>query len=155
MCIRDSIDIDGYKYRLKKEDNATFSYQFSNVQKETDFKLFSAGINSEDYKLDVLKKPNIAGFDIKLDYPAYTQRKDESLSNIGDLVLPLGTTVNWVFNAQHTESIDMKFSDNKDFLSAERFSDNLFSYKKRALSCLLYTSPSPRDATLSRMPSSA
>ena len=25
----------------------------------------------------------------------------------------------------------------------------------RALSCLLYTSPSPRDATLSRMPSSA
>ena len=25
----------------------------------------------------------------------------------------------------------------------------------RAVSCLLYTSPSPRDATLSRMPSSA
>ena len=27
--------------------------------------------------------------------------------------------------------------------------------KERAFSCLLYTSPSPRDATLSRMPSSA
>ena len=26
---------------------------------------------------------------------------------------------------------------------------------KRGLTCLLYTSPSPRDATLSRMPSSA
>ena len=26
---------------------------------------------------------------------------------------------------------------------------------KRMLTCLLYTSPSPRDATLSRMPSSA
>ena len=31
------------------------------------------------------------------------------------------------------------------------FGDNLF----RDWSCLLYTSPSPRDATLSRMPSSA
>ena len=127
------IDIDGYKYRLKKEDNATFSYQFSNVQKETDFKVFSAGVNSEGYKLDVLKKPNIAGFDIKLDYPAYTKRKDESLANIGDLVVPIGTNVSWVFNAQHTEGIELKFSDTKDFLSAERFSDNLFSYKKRAL----------------------
>ena len=27
--------------------------------------------------------------------------------------------------------------------------------KDKSLSCLLYTSPSPRDATLSRMPSSA
>ena len=27
--------------------------------------------------------------------------------------------------------------------------------KRQAITCLLYTSPSPRDATLSRMPSSA
>ena len=27
--------------------------------------------------------------------------------------------------------------------------------RRKALNCLLYTSPSPRDATLSRMPSSA
>lgn len=127
------IDIDGYKYRLKKEDNSTFSYQFSNVQKETDFRLFSTGVNSENYKLDVLKKPNIAGFDIKLNYPAYTKRKDESLANIGDLVVPLGTTIDWVFNAQNTEVITMKFSDNKEMKDAERFSDDLFTYKKRAL----------------------
>ena len=30
---------------------------------------------------------------------------------------------------------------------------NLMKYREKA--CLLYTSPSPRDATLSRMPSSA
>ena len=29
------------------------------------------------------------------------------------------------------------------------------NYTKNVMSCLLYTSPSPRDATLSRMPSSA
>ena len=34
--------------------------------------------------------------------------------------------------------------------------DRLAYWQKQALeSCLLYTSPSPRDATLSRMPSSA
>ena len=30
-----------------------------------------------------------------------------------------------------------------------------FQREARAMACLLYTSPSPRDATLSRMPSSA
>ena len=33
--------------------------------------------------------------------------------------------------------------------------DDLLDGKARAATCLLYTSPSPRDATLSRMPSSA
>ena len=33
--------------------------------------------------------------------------------------------------------------------------DNIAKYYSMNISCLLYTSPSPRDATLSRMPSSA
>ena len=35
------------------------------------------------------------------------------------------------------------------------FSGPLLTYKKLYLGCLLYTSPSPRDRTRSRMPSSA
>eukprot|EP00830_Metopus_es_P015219 TRINITY_DN4315_c0_g1_i1.p3 TRINITY_DN4315_c0_g1~~TRINITY_DN4315_c0_g1_i1.p3 ORF type:complete len:111 (-),score=37.00 TRINITY_DN4315_c0_g1_i1:10-342(-) len=35
------------------------------------------------------------------------------------------------------------------------FEEELDDYKKKYQNCLLYTSPSPRDATLSRMPSSA
>ena len=35
------------------------------------------------------------------------------------------------------------------------FPKNLNHYKSSIITCLLYTSPSPRDATLSRMPSSA
>ena len=33
--------------------------------------------------------------------------------------------------------------------------NNPFLFDELSISCLLYTSPSPRDATLSRMPSSA
>ena len=39
------------------------------------------------------------------------------------------------------------------FFSYNRF--NLISFFDKDHGCLLYTSPSPRDATLSRMPSSA
>lgn len=127
------IDIDNYHYRLTKEAPNVFSYTFSNVQKETDFQLFSSGVKSEDYKLNVLKKPNILGFDIKLDYPAYTQRKDEEISNIGDIVVPIGTKLDWVFNSENTDHIAVRFSGNDKLIDAERFDDELFTYKKRAL----------------------
>jgi len=50
----------------------------------------------------------------------------------------------------------------EDVKQAEPAGDDLRDYRNksvgtrlRVISCLLYTSPSPRDATLSRMPSSA
>ena len=43
-------------------------------------------------------------------------------------------------------------NENNDFQYAR---ENLYHIIERGRDCLLYTSPSPRDATLSRMPSSA
>ncbi len=127
------IDIDNYQYRLTKEAPNQFTYRFNNVQKEVAFFLFSSGVESEDYTLDVLKKPNVAGFDVKLDYPAYTQRKDEEFSSIGDLVVPVGTNIDWVFNALNTDGIQIRFSGSDETAEATRFSEGLFTYKKRAM----------------------
>ena len=127
------IDIDNYHYRLNKDSANVFSYRFSNVQKETDFKIFSTGVESQDYKLNVLKKPNILGFEVELDFPGYTGRKDEKVDNIGDVVVPIGTNINWVFNSQNTDEVGIKFSSNPKLKVATRFSDELFTYKKRAM----------------------
>jgi hypothetical protein len=48
----------------------------------------------------VLRKPNILSFSTKLNFPAYIGRANEELSNVGDLVVPQGTNIGWVFNAQ-------------------------------------------------------
>ena len=48
-----------------------------------------------------------------------------------------------------TVNLDIKY------ISAGKLGDNLIGKVEVLKSCLLYTSPSPRDATLSRMPSSA
>ncbi len=124
------IDIDNYHYRLTKDLANQFSYKFSNVQKNTDFKVFSSGVNSKEFTLDVMKKPNILGFDVSLDFPAYTQRTDKSITNIGDLVIPAGTKIDWVFNAQNTDNISIRFSQSDGVVPAERFDNELFTYKK-------------------------
>ena len=127
------IDVDDYQYRMTKTGPGTFTYTFNGVQKETDFRIFSGLVETERYALNVLKKPNILGFEIKLDYPAYTGRKDETLANIGDLVVPIGTKLDWVFNSQYTDQLSLAFSGNADEIATERFSDELFTYQKRAL----------------------
>ncbi|MBK8704479.1 MAG: DUF4175 domain-containing protein [Saprospiraceae bacterium] len=132
------IEIEDYQYRLTKENANRFTYRFSNVQKDVEFKLFSSGIESEDLTLNVLEKPNMQGFDVKLNYPAYTQRKDESLQNIGDLVVPQGTQIDWIFNAQFTDQINMLFSSQGKTQAAKRFSDELFTFQKKALKDEIY-----------------
>lgn len=127
------IDVDNIQYRLTKGDAGTFSYRFSNVQKNTDFRLFSSGITSKDYTLEVLKKPNITGFDVKLDFPGYTGRKDEELKSIGDVVVPIGTQISWVFNAENTDNIVIRFGGEQEPAATKRFSDELFTFKKKAL----------------------
>jgi len=127
------IDVDNYTYRLTKEAPDRFVYRFSNVQKDVEFELSAATVRSEAYTLDVLEKPNILGFEVKLDYPGYTGRKDESLNSVGDFVIPEGTNIDWIFNALHTDDIRIAFSgDQLRKQQVKRFSDDLFTFKKRA-----------------------
>jgi hypothetical protein len=127
------INVDNYQYRLKKEAPNRFSYQFKNVQKDVNFRLFSSGVESKKYQLNVLKKPNVLGFDVKLAYPAYTQRKNEELSSVGDIVVPVGTNIDWVFKAENTDDIKIRFAGEEASEEAKRFAQGLFSFKKRAM----------------------
>jgi len=124
------IELDGYKYRLNKVDANTFTYLFSNVQKKMSFNLAASTVNSETYDLDVLLKPNITGFDVKMDYPNYIGRKDETISNIGDFVIPVGTNLNWMFNSLNTDDISIKFSDKAQKVQANRNDESRYSYNQ-------------------------
>ena len=126
------IDLGNVQYRLSKDAPNQFSYTFTNVQKDTEFKLFAGGVESVDYTLSVVRRPNILSFNVKLNFPEYIGRSAEELSNVGDLVLPQGTNVNWVFNAQYTDNLNLRFGSDAAAAS-KRFDDELFSFNRRAL----------------------
>ena len=127
------IDIDDFQYRLEKQENNTFSYTFKNVQKDTDFRIFSGFVTTDNQTLDVLEKPNIADFVVKLDYPSYTGYKDEILDNLGDLSIPQGTKATWLFNTLNTDDIALKFNSKKEAIVADRKQENSFSYAQRLM----------------------
>ncbi|MBK7872393.1 MAG: hypothetical protein IPJ74_17805 [Saprospiraceae bacterium] len=126
------INVDNVEYRLTKEAPDVFTYRFSNVQKNTEFRLFAGEVRSKEFELEVKKKPNVTGFEVKLDYPGYIGRKDEALNSVGDLVVPMGTKIDWIFNAENTDNIFIQFAG-QNRLEVKRFSDDLFTFKKQAM----------------------
>lgn len=132
------IDVDDYKYKLKKVDDNTFTYKLNKVAKDTRFHFFASRFTSNSYDVSVLKKPNLIGFDVRLDYPAYTGRKDEIVSNIGDLVIPAGTNISWTFESQNTDEVAVNFSNNPKTDILKRTGKQRFNLNKRLLKDVSY-----------------
>ena len=77
------------------------------------------------------------------------------MENISSKVLVVDENLNFVFASNEAEAFLLFDSKNSEGKGVE----NIFSEKPSNMfelkSCLLYTSPSPRDNRVSRMPSSA
>ncbi len=130
---------NNFPRKLKKKSNSQFSYQFKKVQKDLEFELVSGGVRSKKYKIKVIPKPVITSFSASLDYPSYVGKKDEILNNTGDMVLPVGTKVNWNFEAENTDFINIRFHKKEDIIKTTRKDEALFAYQQKVMSEDRYT----------------
>ena len=99
------INIEGNVYRMRQMDKTHYSYQFKTVQRSCDFHLEAAGVTSTQYRLNVFPKPAVVDFRVLLSYPAYTLKLQETLLNEGDLVVPQGTSVRWLFQTKDVDTL--------------------------------------------------
>ncbi|KQB98731.1 DUF4175 family protein [Pedobacter sp. Hv1] len=90
-------------YKLEKENISHFNYTFKNVQKNKSLRFFGGGVNSASFVISVKPRPSLLNMSAQLVYPAYLNRKSEEVNNVGDLLIPEGTKVNWKL---HTENSD-------------------------------------------------
>ncbi|MDX2173344.1 MAG: DUF4175 family protein [Bacteroidota bacterium] len=131
------IDVNGVEYKLEKENNASFSYTFKNIQKTTDFQFSAAGFNSKEYELSVLPKPSLQQFNLQIIYPAYLNKTNENIANTGDLQLPQGTKVNWIFNTKNTDKLQLRFSDS--LVLPQKNTENQFQFSRKFMQSNSYT----------------
>ena len=131
------IETNGIEYKLEKEDNSHFYYTFTNVQNSIDFQLSAAGFLSKPYKLNVLPKPSIVQFNLQLVYPSYLNKTNETISNTGDLQIPQGTKVNWVFNTRNADELRLTFTDSS--ARPQRSKEDQFTYSRKFFNSTAYT----------------
>lgn len=99
------LQFQGQSILMQQDQPGLFSYTLQKVAKSGDFYFTAAGYNSRSYTLEILQKPLIKQFKVAVNYPDYTGRKDDILENIGDIIAPEGTSLQWVFQTEHTDEV--------------------------------------------------
>lgn len=135
--------VDEAKYRLDKVNNIHFQHKFSNVHEDVQFSFLADDFVSKVYTLDMLPKPVMKFFDVKLDYPSYTGIKDETLNNTGNLSIPNGTLVQWDFNTENTKELLFYINDTVMELTSK--ADEFFQFQNRFYSSQEYAVTNAND----------
>jgi hypothetical protein len=123
------IEVNGIEYKLEKDNNISFHYTFSNLQSSTTFQLGAAGFLSKEYKLEVLPKPSLLQFNLQLIYPSYLKKPNENIANTGDLQIPQGTKVSWIFNTKNTDALKLQFTDSASV--PNKVNEDQFSFSRK------------------------
>ncbi|MGB5498623.1 MAG: hypothetical protein WBM77_06815 [Maribacter sp.] len=115
------------KELLLQEENGNYKYTFIPPLEASEFQFFSGKVESKIYRLNVLKTPVIQNFELALEYPAYLNKKSESLKSTGNAIIPEGTKVSWKVVGKNTEEVQLI---EKDTIWNFNKSDEEFSLSK-------------------------
>ena len=141
-----SIGMDKFRCKTIWKKKNIITPNFLKVKSFSDFK-----IASDICKLPFFIKPANSGSSIgiaKVNDQQEFENAFEEAYKIDNIVI----VESFIKGKEYT----LPIIHNKTFPIIEiRSKTDFYDYEAKYLSCLLYTSPSPRDATLSRMPSSA
>jgi len=124
-------------YNLKKISNVLFSYTFTNVKNNLVFTCESNEFSSQQFVVEVLKKPLIDDINLKLSYPKHTGLSDEELNNIGDVSVPEGTIIEWNLVGKNTDQIQVIFADTNLFIKPDL--SNHFKFNHQTFSSINYS----------------
>lgn len=113
-------------FKCTKNSNTEFSYTFTNIQKNTDFQFVTDEVESTVFTVDVLPKPVTLGFEMHLHYPAYLNKPDEVIDNVGNVTVPEGTDIKWVFFTKNSDNLLFILNDKQEELSSENDTYSIF-----------------------------
>lgn len=103
-----SIHLGDQTYYLTQETPGRFSFVFNKPAADVSFYLKANEVRSENFMLVVDDVPTINQFELVMDYPSYTGKKDEVLKSTGNALVPQGTKITWKLKTAATEQVDFK-----------------------------------------------
>jgi hypothetical protein len=121
---------DNQRIKLEAVKNGTFQHLFLRLQQPISFQIEAAGFFSSPYEIGIVNRPELTGFNIELQFPRYIHRKNEKLTNAGNLEVPEGTTIVWNLRTAHAEQAQILFADKGVSESFERADNQSFKYSK-------------------------
>ncbi|AUP79438.1 DUF4175 family protein [Flavivirga eckloniae] len=123
-------------YFLQQKGIGEFEYVFSQLKSDVTFELSANDVRSKPYDIKVVEVPSLLSFEMVLDYPNYTKKKDETLKSTGNALVPEGTNIVWQLKTKATEQVYLYANDTISFSSDE---PGAFEASKRVYKNLDYS----------------
>ncbi len=132
-----AIAFSNQNYYMANKGYGKFEYTFSKINKPIKFYFEANGFTSKIFKITSLDKPSIIDLKMVLNYPTYTNKKNEVIANTGNAIVPEGTQIFWQINTQKTDTVSFfekdkkhNFTQNtKDYFSFSKKINSDFGYK--------------------------
>lgn len=118
------------RIKLTPDGTGKFTHTYQKIQYDKDIRFEAAGYLSESYEIEVVDRPDLKSFDVALRYPEYLGRKNERLINTGNLQVPEGTAVSWLFNTLATDSVQVLFNGADAERAREENNDQVYGYER-------------------------
>ncbi len=127
------------KFKMSALGGGKYEYTFSKIQDSKTLGFEAAGFESASWRIKVVSRPALKTFNVYLDYPNYLARKNERLSNVGNLQIPEGTKVRWELSATTVDEVSLRFESEPESLIPDRSGDDVFSFEKTIKTSDQYT----------------
>jgi len=136
------ITFNNETYFMQQKKTGEFEYVFEQPKEDVLFNLSANNVTSKPYILTVVEVPTLVSFQMVLDYPVYTKKRDEILKSTGNAIIPQGTIVTWQLKTKSTEEVYLYSKDTTSFSSDKsgvfetskqlynRFSYNISTHNK-------------------------
>ncbi|MGC4021988.1 MAG: hypothetical protein QM734_08605 [Cyclobacteriaceae bacterium] len=99
------------KLKLEKINSSRFQYVFEKLQHPVHFQIEASGFFSSPNEINIVNRPELSEIKIKFDFPVYTGKRSETLTNAGNIEIPEGTKVSWNIRTEHADKAHMSFSE--------------------------------------------
>ncbi|KQC30626.1 DUF4175 family protein [Flagellimonas eckloniae] len=126
--------MNGEELLLKNLDGV-YTHTFEPPVSESNFYLMANGWNSKSYSIRSFRTPSLLDFEMRLNYPKYTQRTSEVIKGTGNAVIPEGTQVAWNIKGKFVDAIEIAANDTLIAFDKE---NNVFAYRERVYNDLRY-----------------
>lgn len=105
------VNLNNQWVKMRVGKNGEFLYQLKNVQRSKVLAFRADDFESERFQLPVISPPSLSKVQIKLEYPSYIKRVNETKNTTADLMIPEGTKVTWNLMALNTDKLDFLLDD--------------------------------------------
>ncbi len=99
------INFDNTQHLLQRENDSLFSFYFPVLQDDVSFSISDGKHLLGKLNIVVVYPPLLSNILIKLNFPAYLHKKNKTIKHTGNLVVPQSTTISWIVQTQHADSL--------------------------------------------------